>query len=147
MDHLCTSHKDIECNAVRRSDDLKEKKRDSLVALLEQVKMEGNKRLKVSPGRMIQSSLPNTATWEDIALGKQCFWYVYGKHSFPSSVFVDDRFQDIVIHQSPRCVHRSKKHPIITIPKLKLFIEEEYEVFLKFTREIIDAKQKQQKSN
>ena len=145
--HLRISHKDIECNAVKKSDDLKEKKRQSLVALLEQVKMEGKKRTKVNPERMIQSSLPNTATWQDIALGKQCLWFVYGLHSFPLSVFVDKRFQDMVIHQSPRCEHRPKKQPILTIAKLKLFIEAEYEVFLKFTREIIDAKIKQSKGN
>ena len=72
---------------------------------------------------------------------------MYGLHSFPLSVFVDKRFQDMVTHQSPRCEHRPKKQPILTIAKLKLFIEAEYEVFLKFTREIIDAKQKQSKGN
>ena len=43
-----------------KTDDLKEKKRNSLVSVLEKVKMESKKRAKANTGKMIQPSLRNT---------------------------------------------------------------------------------------
>lgn len=148
LEHLRTKHTDMCCTAVQKSNEVLTKKRTQLVAILENVKKEDKKKKKDGPPRnLTQSALPNQASWQDIALSKQCHWFVYGLHSFPLSVFVDPAFQDMITSQGPKCVHKPKKTPILTIAKLKLFIEAEYEVFLKFTRNIVAAKQKQSKAN
>ena len=148
LEHLRTKHTDMCCTAVQKSNEVLTKKRNQLVAILENVKKEDKKKKKDGPPRnLTQSALPNQASWQDIALSKQCHWFVYGLHSFPLSVFVDPAFQDMITSQGPKCVHKPKKTPILTIAKLKLFIEAEYEVFLKFTRNIVAAKQKQSKAN
>jgi hypothetical protein len=85
LNHIRTNHKDIVCHAVQKSNELMDKKRDALVAMLEHVKMEDKKKIKVNPERLIQSSLPNTASWDDVALSKQCHWFTYGQHSFGST--------------------------------------------------------------
>ena len=148
LEHLKTKHADMSCAAVAKSNQVLTKKRNHLVAIMENVKKEDKKKKKEGPPRnLTQSALPNQASWQDIALSKQCHWFVYGLHSFPLSVFVDCAFQDMITSQGPKCIHKPKKHPILTIPKLKLFIEAEYKVFLKFARNIVAAKQKQSKGN
>ena len=54
-----TNHKDIVCYAVQKSNKLMDKKWDALVAMLEHVKMEDKKKIKVNSERLIQSSLSN----------------------------------------------------------------------------------------
>ena len=72
-----TNHKDIVCYAVQKLNELMDKKQDALVAMLKHVKMENKKKIKVNPERLIQSSLSNTACWDDVALRNQCHWFVY----------------------------------------------------------------------
>ena len=59
LNHKRTNHKDIVCYALQKSNELMDKKRDALVAMLEHVKMEDKKKIKVNSERLIQSSLSN----------------------------------------------------------------------------------------
>ena len=80
LNHIRNNHKDIVCYAVQKSNELMDKKRDALVAMLEHVKMEEKKKIKFNSERLIQSSLSNTASSDDVALSKQCHWFTYQKH-------------------------------------------------------------------
>ena len=59
------------CTAVKKSNEVLTKKRNQLVAILENVKKEDKKKKKDGPPRnLTQSALPNQASWQDITLRK-----------------------------------------------------------------------------
>ena len=67
-------------------------------------------------------------SYADKALCKQAHWFIYSKACPPISTFRDPKFLEMLAAMVPPDSNYKGKPPILTIPKLKRYVDAEYEL-------------------
>ena len=82
----------------------------------------------------------------DKVVCSQAHWFIYSS-SIPSlSIFRDEYFKTMLLAMVPP-QEKPPKYPVMTIPKLKIMIEGEYDCFLKILSNAVATKFKEGKGN
>jgi len=80
-----------------------------------------------------------SATYEHIALHAQCHYFLYAQTASPFSQFADKHFRNMLKSMIPvgPGYMMIKKAPVLTIAKLKQYINAEYALFIENLRELL----------
>lgn len=99
-----------------------------------------------SPKRLKQSVMSCAPNYSDRIVCSQAHWFIYSSAVPSLSIFRDEYFKTMLLSMIPP-QEKPPKYPVMTIPKLKIMIEGEYDCFCKMLRNTIGSKFKEGKGN
>ena len=86
-------------------------------------------------------------SYADKALCKQAHWFIYSKACPPLSTFRDPKFLEMLAAMVPPDSNYKGKPPILTIPKLKRYVDAEYELMKAEIHKLVHSKHHQSQGN
>lgn len=90
--------------------------------------------------------MPSAPTYLDCIICTQVHWFIYSSTTPSLEVFRDDYFKSMLLAMVPP-QEKIPKHPVLTIPKLKLLIDAEWECFCWLITSMLSQKYKESKGN